>query len=164
MRKRADGKNWNQPSTATCNQSFPILQTRKHFWPAKCPKPSRFNCSFHPAAPGSNLEYTIYENKWETVYGVPLWLSGFVHTFHPVTLGLSPKHTLFAFIICSRICAIFVFALWKERKLNKKRRAKFKAPIKDRSSGYGRRLTSKRSWVRIPVLDTGWTFFNIYLL
>ena len=31
---------------------------------------------------------------------------------------------------------------------------------KPRSSGYGRRLTSKRSWVRIHVLDTGWTFFT----
>ena len=28
------------------------------------------------------------------------------------------------------------------------------------SSGYGRRLTFKRSWVRIPVPDTGWTFFT----
>ena len=27
-------------------------------------------------------------------------------------------------------------------------------------SGYGRRLTYKRSWVRIPVPDTGWTFFT----
>ena len=27
-------------------------------------------------------------------------------------------------------------------------------------SGYGRRFTSKRSWVQIPVLDTGWIFFT----
>ena len=29
------------------------------------------------------------------------------------------------------------------------------------SSGYGRRLTFQRSWVRIPALHTGWTFFHI---
>ena len=28
------------------------------------------------------------------------------------------------------------------------------------SSGYGRRLVFKRSWVRIPALYTGWTFFT----
>ena len=28
------------------------------------------------------------------------------------------------------------------------------------SSGYGRRLTSKKSWVRILVPDTGWAFFS----
>ena len=36
---------------------------------------------------------------------------------------------------------------------------------KDRAGalvGYGRRLTFKRLWVRIPVPDTGWTFFPIY--
>ena len=32
------------------------------------------------------------------------------------------------------------------------------------SSGYGRRLTFLRSWVRIPVPYTGWTFFHIKLL
>ena len=30
------------------------------------------------------------------------------------------------------------------------------------SSGYRRRLASKRSWVQIPVPDTGWTFFHIF--
>ena len=29
------------------------------------------------------------------------------------------------------------------------------------SSGYGRRLTFQRSWVRIPAPDTGWTFFTL---
>jgi len=28
------------------------------------------------------------------------------------------------------------------------------------SSGYGRRLMSKRLWNRIPAMDTGWTFFT----
>ena len=28
------------------------------------------------------------------------------------------------------------------------------------SSGYGKRLTFQRSWVRIPALYTGWTFFT----
>ena len=28
------------------------------------------------------------------------------------------------------------------------------------SSGYGRRLTYKRPWVRIPAPDTGWRFFR----
>ena len=28
----------------------------------------------------------------------------------------------------------------------------------------GRRLTFRRSWVRIPALYSGWTFFDIYLL
>ena len=28
------------------------------------------------------------------------------------------------------------------------------------SSGYGRRLVFKRSWVQIPVPHTGWTFFT----
>ena len=28
------------------------------------------------------------------------------------------------------------------------------------SSGYGKRLTFRRSWVRIPALYTGWTFFT----
>ena len=32
------------------------------------------------------------------------------------------------------------------------------------SSGYGKRLMFQRSWVRIPALYTGWTFFHIYLL
>ena len=31
-------------------------------------------------------------------------------------------------------------------------------------SDYGRRLMFERSWVRIPALYTGWTFFHIYLL
>ena len=31
------------------------------------------------------------------------------------------------------------------------------------SSGYGRRLIIRRSWVRIPAPNTGWTFFT-YLL
>ena len=31
--------------------------------------------------------------------------------FHPATLGSSPKHTIYAFIICSHIRA-----LWKEQK------------------------------------------------
>ena len=30
------------------------------------------------------------------------------------------------------------------------------------SSGYGRRLVFKRSWVQIPAHDTGWTFFTLY--
>ena len=30
------------------------------------------------------------------------------------------------------------------------------------SSGYGKRLRSKRLWVRILVLDTRWTFFHKY--
>ena len=30
------------------------------------------------------------------------------------------------------------------------------------SSGYGRRLTSKRLWVRIPAPDTRLTFFTFY--
>ena len=32
------------------------------------------------------------------------------------------------------------------------------------SSGYGKRLTFRRSWVRIPAPYIGWTFFHIYLL
>ena len=32
------------------------------------------------------------------------------------------------------------------------------------SSGHGRRLVHKRSWFWISALDTGWTFFSIYLL
>ena len=31
------------------------------------------------------------------------------------------------------------------------------------SSGYGRRLMSRRSWVRIPAPYTGWTFFSYIL-
>ena len=30
------------------------------------------------------------------------------------------------------------------------------------SSGYVRRLTSKRSWVQIPAPGTGWSLFHIY--
>ena len=30
------------------------------------------------------------------------------------------------------------------------------------SSGYGRRLTSKRLWIRFPALYTRWTFYHIY--
>ena len=40
--------------------------------------------------------------------GVPPWLSGFVCTYHSATLGSSPKHTVYVFIIYSQICAIFV--------------------------------------------------------
>ena len=32
------------------------------------------------------------------------------------------------------------------------------------SSGYEKRLTFRRSWVRIPAPYTGWKFFHIYLL
>ena len=32
------------------------------------------------------------------------------------------------------------------------------------SSGYGKKLTFQRSWVRIQAPYTGWTFFHIYLL
>ena len=34
--------------------------------------------------------------------------------------GLSPKHTIYTFIIYSETCAIFVFALWKEQKQTKR--------------------------------------------
>ena len=36
--------------------------------------------------------------------------------FHPAVLGSSPEHTIYAFTIFSQICAVFVFALWKEWK------------------------------------------------
>ena len=31
-------------------------------------------------------------------FGVPAYLIGFVCAFHPDTLGLNPKHTIYAFI------------------------------------------------------------------
>ena len=40
----------------------------------------------------------------------------FVWTFHPAVPGSSPKHTIYAFIVWSQICASLVFALWNERK------------------------------------------------
>ena len=35
-------------------------------------------------------------------------------------LGLTPKHSIYAFIIYSEICAIFVLVLWKRTKINQK--------------------------------------------
>ena len=40
--------------------------------------------------------------------GVLPLLSGFISTYHPAALGLRPKKTIYAFIIYSQICAIFV--------------------------------------------------------
>ena len=36
--------------------------------------------------------------------------------------GLTPKHTFYAFIICSQICSTFVLVLWKEWKWTKRGR------------------------------------------
>ena len=41
-----------------------------------------------------------------------------VSAYHPAAPGLSPKHTIYAFIVDGQISTIFV--LWKERKINKK--------------------------------------------
>ena len=38
----------------------------------------------------------------------------FICAYHPATLGSDPKHTIYAFIIYSQICAVFVIS--KERK------------------------------------------------
>ena len=42
--------------------------------------------------------------------------------------------------------------------------SKFKIWREPWSSGYGKRLTFRRFWVRIPAPYTGWTFIHIYLL
>ena len=39
------------------------------------------------------------------------YLSGFVCTYHPAAPGSSPKHAIYAFIIYSQICAIFVHVM-----------------------------------------------------
>ena len=51
-------------------------------------------------------------------------LSGFVCTFHPATLGSSPKHTNYAFFDLYSSNCIFVswIGMWKERKQTKRRR------------------------------------------
>ena len=51
-------------------------------------------------------------------------LSGLVCAFHPAAPGSTPKHTIYAFIIYSQICAIIVFALW-EKNENKQKEAVF---------------------------------------
>ena len=48
------------------------------------------------------------------------YLSGFVNSFLPAIPGSSPKHTIYTFNICSQLCAIFVFALWKIWKQTKR--------------------------------------------
>ena len=53
-------------------------------------------------------------------YWVPPRLSGFVCAFHPVALGSSHKHTIYAFIIYSENCAIFSLH-FEENETNKKR-------------------------------------------
>ena len=50
--------------------------------------------------------------QWE--FGGAAMLSGFVCTFHPAAPGLTPKHTIYAFIINSQICSIFVIAMWEK--------------------------------------------------
>ena len=50
-----------------------------------------------------------------------LKISGFICAFDPAAPGSSPKHTFYAFIIYSQICAIFV--MWKEQ--NKQKEAGF---------------------------------------
>ena len=77
-------------------------------------KPSRrFECKI--------LKFFV--NKFQCLikhFGVPTYLSGFVCAFHPATLGLTPKHTIYAFIVYSQTCALFVLVLWKKRKINEK--------------------------------------------
>ena len=43
-------------------------------------------------------------------------LSGFIYAINPDTLGSSPKHIVYAFIMYGPICAIFVFTMWEEQK------------------------------------------------
>ena len=50
--------------------------------------------------------------------GVPPQLSGFILAYHPATPGLSPKHTIYTFIIIVNLCYI---SHAKRRKINKKR-------------------------------------------
>ena len=49
----------------------------------------------------------------------PPQLSGFICTYQSVVLGSNPKHTIYSFI--DKFCAVFVFALRKRTKVNKKR-------------------------------------------
>ena len=55
------------------------------------------------------------------MFGVTPQLSDFVCTFHLAALGSSHKHTIYAFIIYSQICAKIVFAFLVEgTKISKK--------------------------------------------
>ena len=49
-----------------------------------------------------------WTTKYLIFFGVPPQLSGFVCAFHSAAPGSSPKHVIYAFIIYSQICALFV--------------------------------------------------------
>ena len=60
----------------------------------------------------------------------------------------------------------------KEKLGNERDQKEYKQALREKgiikkepwSSGYGKRLSFQRSWIRIPAPYTGWTFFHIYLL
>ena len=56
----------------------------------------------------------VFTQNFDFSAAIAKWIHVHLLSCYPATPGSSPKHDIYAFIIYSQICAIFV--LWKEQK------------------------------------------------